>query len=77
VCYCRERESFACDQYLKRENGEDAPTEEEIRKQIFLPKVDDTFKEPIKEWIENTTSDIVPGESYIVMGVDLKLVQGF
>ena len=60
MCYCRERDSFACDQYLKRENGEDAPTEEEIRKQIFLPKVDDTFKEPIKEWIENTTSDIVP-----------------
>jgi len=45
----------------KRENGEEEPTEEEIRKQIFLPKTVDGFKEPIKEWVENPTSNVVPG----------------
>ena len=44
----------------KRENGHEAPTEEEVRKQIFLPKVTREFKEPIKVW-KKTDNSTVPG----------------
>jgi len=44
----------------KRENGHEAPTEEEVCKQIFLPKVTPEFKEPIKVW-EKTDNSTVPG----------------